>query len=182
MLPIKNFAVQKNESIEVVSYDPQWPQLFAQEAEPIKQALGSNCLALHHFGSTSVPGLEAKPKIDILAVVKELSKINTLALENLGFENRGEVIASGRYFAKKDPNIHLHVFEEGNPLIERNLLFRDWLRTHQDDREAYAKLKKDLSVQYTDGMAYCLAKTEFINKIIDKAIAEEKKSSSTTDK
>ena len=174
-MSIKKFTAQKNENIEVVSYDPQWPQLFADEAEPIKLALESNCLALHHFGSTSVPGLESKPKIDILAVVKQFSKVNALALENLGFEDRGEVIPSGRYFAKKKPHIHLHVFEEGNPLIERNLIFRDWLRAHQPDRDSYAELKRSLAVLHTDGMAYCRAKTAFINKIIDKALDEQKK-------
>jgi GrpB-like predicted nucleotidyltransferase (UPF0157 family) len=126
-------------------------------------------LAVHHFGSTSVPGLSAKPKIDILAIVKQLGSIDYAALEKLGFESRGEVIPTGRYFCKESPRVHLHIFEEGNPLIHRNLIFRDWLRTHEEDREAYAALKMKLAGVHNDGMSYCRAKTEFINQIIAKA-------------
>lgn len=157
------------ETVQIVPYNPRWPQIYDNEATLIIQALGSNCLAIHHFGSTSVSGLSAKAKIDILAIVKDFSCVDTSTLEKLGFENRGEVIPSGRYFSKNTPRIHLHLFEEGNPLIEHNLMFRDWLRTHDDDRDAYSKIKKDLASKHTDGMSYCNAKTEFINTIIEKA-------------
>jgi len=163
-------AEKTDSTIEVVPYNSEWPEMYKNEAAPIKKALGDNCMAIHHFGSTSVPGLSAKPKIDILAVVKSFAFINIPALEQLGFEYRGEVIPSGRYLAKADPNIHIHIFEKGNPLIKRNLIFRDWLRTRAADRDAYANLKQVLAGQYTDGMEYCRAKTEFINKIIEKAI------------
>jgi uridine phosphorylase len=158
-----------NKSIEIVPYNPEWPQMFEKEAKPIQQALGDNCLTIHHFGSTSVPGLSAKPKIDILAAVKQLGSIDYAALEKLGFESRGEVIPTGRYFCKESPRVHLHIFEERNPLIHRNLIFRDWLRTHEEDREAYAALKMKLADVHNDGMSYCRAKTEFINQIIAKA-------------
>ena len=72
------------------------------------------------------------------------------------------------------PSIHLHLFEEGNPLIEHDLMFRDWLRTHDDDRYAYSRIKKDLASKHTDGMSYCKAKTEFISKIIEKAKKKRK--------
>lgn len=157
------------EKVQIVPYNPEWPQMYDNEATLIIQALGSNCLAIHHFGSTSVPGLSAKAKIDILAIVKDFYCVDTSNLEKLGFENRGEVIPSGRYFSKNTPQIHLHLFEEGNPLIEHNLMFRDWLRTHDDDRNTYQKIKKDLASKHTDGMSYCNAKTEFINTIIEKA-------------
>lgn len=157
------------EIIEIIPYDLKWPQMFESEAKPIQQALGDNCLAVHHFGSTSVPGLSAKPKIDILAVVKQIGSIDSTALEKIGFESRGEVIPTGRYYCKESPRVHLHVFEERNPLIAQNLKFRDWLRTHEKDREAYAALKIKLAAVHTDGMSYCRAKTEFINQIIAKA-------------
>ncbi len=168
-----NFAspqpVARKEIIEIAPYDPEWPQMFQCEAGPIKTALGDNCLAIHHFGSTSVPGLSAKPKIDILSVVQELGSIDFTALEKLGFQSRGEVIPTGRYFSKEAPRVHLHVFEDGNPLIERNLRFRNWLSTHDEDREAYAALKMKLAAQHDDGMSYCHAKTDFIEQIIAKA-------------
>ena len=163
------------EKIQIVPYNPQWPQIFNTEAALIIQALGNNCVAIHHFGSTSVPGSSAKDKIDILAVIKDFSCIDTSALEKLDFKNRGELIPSGRYFSKKTPQLHLHLFEEGNPLIENNLLFQDWLRSHENDRDAYSKFKKDLASRHTDGMSYCNAKTEFINSIINKAKAKKNK-------
>lgn len=158
-----------NEKIEVVSYDPRWQEIYKREVGPIKKVLGENCLAVHHFGSTSVPGLRAKPKIDILGVVNDFSLVDIPSLEKLGFEYRGEVILSGRYLVKDYPKIHLHLFEEGNPLIERNLIFRDWLRNNKTDRDAYGLLKQELATQHTDGMEYCYAKTEFITAIIKKA-------------
>lgn len=164
---------QEHENIKIVEYDPKWPQIFENEAHFIKKALGDNCLAIHHFGSTAVKGLAAKPKIDILAVVKNFSSINVSALKDIGFENRGEVIESGRYFSKKNPKVHLHIFEKGNPLIEKNLKFRDYLRTHDIDRELYAKLKKELAAKHNDGMEYCKAKTDFINKIFQKIYKSE---------
>lgn len=161
----------KNEpkNIELVPYDPKWAEQFENEARVIYPALGSNCLALHHFGSTSIPGLSAKPKIDILAVVHHLASIDGKALESIGFESRGEVIPTGRYFCKKTPRVHLHIFEKGNPLIQRNLNFRDWLRFNKHDRAAYEKLKQQLAATHTDEMSYCRAKTEFIAQIIEKA-------------
>lgn len=169
-----SFNSRKNNTIEVVSYNPLWPQIYESEVTAIKKVLDGNCLVTHHFGSTSVPGLSAKPKIDILAVVKNFSSIDISALERLGFKYRGEVIPSGRYLAKEDPKVHLHIFKEGNPLIERNLIFRDWLRTHNADRDAYARLKQELASQHTDGMEYCRAKTEFINEVVEKAINKQK--------
>ncbi len=156
--------------IVITDYNPEWAQLYEAEAERIRLALGELCLSIHHFGSTAVPGLPAKPKIDILAVVLSLSSLPIPLLLVESYENRGEVIPSGRYFSKKQPTIHLHIFEEGNPLIQRNLLFRDWLRTHESDRNAYAILKRELACIHTDGMSYCKAKSDFIEKILAQAL------------
>ncbi|MBN2479842.1 MAG: GrpB family protein [Parachlamydiales bacterium] len=155
--------------VEIVEYDPNWPKLFEKEKEPIKKALKNNFLDIFHIGSTAVFGLCSKPKIDILVVVKDISLIDVKALEKLGYENRGEVIKTGRYFSKKNPKIHLHIFEKNNPNIERNLKFRDYLRSHEDARKEYAALKKELAYLLNDGMKYCWAKTEFIERILKKA-------------
>ena len=105
------------ETIRIIPYNPQWPRIYEKEAPFIIQALGSNFSGIHHFGSTSVPGLSAKATIDILAVVKDFSCLDISSLEKAGFESRGEVISSGRYFSKKTPSIHLHLFEEGNLVL-----------------------------------------------------------------
>jgi GrpB-like predicted nucleotidyltransferase (UPF0157 family) len=153
--------------IELVQYDPDWKKLFEQEAGFLTQVLGKNCVAIHHIGSTAIPGLRSKPVIDILVEVPDFPSLDITAVEQLGFEYRGEVILSGRYFSKKNPKIHLHIFEVGNPLISRYIFFRDWLRTHDDDRKAYEVLKEELALKHKDGVSYARAKTEFVEGILE---------------
>src|SRR3972149_2458975 len=154
--------------IKIVPYDPKWPDFYRAESKVIKNILGENCSEIHHIGSTSIPGLMAKTKIDILAVVKTFSNVDFIALEKVGFEYRGEVLKSGRYLSKKNPHVHLHIYEINNPLIEKHLKFRDWLRIHEEDRNEYTKLKIELSKIYSDGMEFAIAKTDFVNKILEK--------------
>jgi len=168
----KAFSFPFRKKIRIVPYNPSWPKIFEEEKEPIKQALGDNCIEVHHFGSTSIPGMSAKPKIDVLAVVIDLSSINLEKLEKLGFVSRGEVIPTGRYFTKKLMNhIHLHVFQKGNPLIQDNLLFRDYLRTHESDKQAYIKLKNELARQFCteEALLFSDGKSSFVKEIIEKA-------------
>ncbi|HGO6775922.1 TPA: GrpB family protein, partial [Legionella pneumophila] len=164
---------QEQHLIKVVPYDSSWSMQFEQEAEQIKKALGNNCIDIHHIGSTSVPGLAAKPVIDMIPVILDLSKVDSAntAMRTLGYEAKGEYgIPFRRYFQKGDNQRthHAHVFELGNSEIERHLKFRDWMRSHPEDREAYARLKQELARQYSDDItAYCLGKEDFI-AIIDK--------------
>lgn len=161
--------------IEVVSYDANWSLKFIREAEEIKKALGDNCIEVHHIGSTSVPGLAAKPVIDMLPVVLDISKVDGAneSMEALSYVAKGEYgIPFRRYFQKggNQRTHQAHVFEIGNPEIERHLKFRDWMRIHSEDREAYACLKQDLAGQYPyDINAYCLGKEDFIAMIDKKA-------------
>lgn len=97
--------MKKIDRIEVVPYDPNWPNIFETEATKIKQALGNNCIAIHHVGSTSVPGLAAKPIIDIVPVVQNIIAVdqNTNVMEALGYEAKGEYgMLFRRYFQKRD--------------------------------------------------------------------------------
>ena len=164
--------------IEVVPYDSNWPILFEEEAVTLKQALGDNCVAVHHVGSTAVPGLCAKPKLDIIAVVREKA-LSVHALQRSGYEYRGEFnIPLHLGFRKRPPlsNINLHVYEEGNPEIELNLMFRDYLRHHSEALEDYAALKLSLITQDSlhekkEAMfsGYTLGKDAFIKKTLDQA-------------
>ncbi|WP_454780780.1 GNAT family N-acetyltransferase [Legionella sp. WA2022007384] len=157
--------------VEVVPYNPLWPELFAAEAFQIKQTLGDNCIAIHHIGSTSVPGLSAKPIIDILPVVRDILLVDNAskAMENIGYSTMGEHGIPFRRFFQKGVTIrthNVHVFEKNNSEIERHLSFTDWMRAHQDDRDAYATLKIALAKQFPhDITAYCLGKEEFITNI-----------------
>lgn len=155
-------------NIVVVPYNSQWPEMFASEAELINQALGNNCVTIHHIGSTSVPGLSAKPIIDILPVVRDIQEVDkvTKAMESLGYEAKGEYgIAFRRYFQKgKDVRTHnVHIYQEDDPEISRYLKFRDWMRSHPDDAENYAKLKEGLAAKFPDDiLQYCIGKDAFV--------------------
>jgi GrpB-like predicted nucleotidyltransferase (UPF0157 family)/predicted GNAT family N-acyltransferase len=166
--------LQENMSIEVVPYNLQWPEMFEAEAGLIKRALGSNCITIHHIGSTSVPGLSAKPIIDMLPVVRDIQEVDraTKAMESLGYEAKGEFgIAFRRYFQKgKGIRTHnIHVYQEGDPEISRYLKFRDWMRSHPDDAESYARLKEELAAKFPeDIIGYCNGKDAFVASIDDK--------------
>ncbi len=161
--------------IEVVPYDPSWPSFFREEALKVQKALGANCLAIHHIGSTSVPGLSAKPIIDMLPVVENILEVerSTQAMEALGYEAKGEFgIAFRRYFQKggKVRTHNVHVFEEGNPEILRHIKFRNWLRSHPEDAKIYASLKTELARKFPeDILNYCSGKEPFVNAIDCKA-------------
>ncbi len=158
-------------TLQVLPYDSSWPSRFESEAKVIKQALGSNCLGVHHIGSTSMPGMSAKPIIDILPVVKNILEVDdaTNAMERLGYEVKGEYgIAFRRYFQKgiNTRTHNVHVFEEGDPEISRYLKFRDWMRSHNDNAQAYAKLKLQLAEKFPNNiLEYCLGKDAFVANI-----------------
>lgn len=161
--------------IEVVPYKNEWPEQFKAEAKLIQRALGDNCLAVHHIGSTSVPSLVAKPIIDMLPVVKDILLVDqvTQAMEQIGYEAKGEYgIPFRRYFQKGNiqRTHNVHIFEEGNSEIARHVKFRDWMREHEDDREAYGRLKTELALKFPyDIKSYSLGKDAFIANIDSKA-------------
>lgn len=163
--------------IEVVPYDPNWPNAFEKEAELIRQALGGNCLAIHHIGSTSVPGLSAKPKIDVIAVVQD-SLLARDQLEKIGIQYRGEYNIPLHYgFSKRgDIDLNLHVYEEFHPETELNLCFRDYLRNHTNKRDDYARLKEELiqdessfTKENSPFTNYTLRKGDFIREVLREA-------------
>jgi GrpB-like predicted nucleotidyltransferase (UPF0157 family) len=135
--------------IELVDYDSAWPELFAREARCIGSALGEKALEIEHVGSTAVPGLAAKPVIDILLVVADSADEATYApaLGAVGYvlRIREPDWYKHRVFKRRDANVNLHVFSERCPEIERMLLFRDRLRTNQADRELYERKKRELA-------------------------------------
>lgn len=157
--------------IKVVPYNAKWPEMFEQEASSLKESLGDNFIAIHHIGSTSVTGLSAKPKIDILAIVKDLTKVS-----KLGYRYRGEFnIPFHSCYTKRSNDIYvnLHVVEENSPEINLNLLFRDYLRNNQQVKDQYESLKMELlqresSHVKNDSMfvGYTLGKNDFISNVL----------------
>jgi GrpB-like predicted nucleotidyltransferase (UPF0157 family) len=154
-----------------VDYDPRWPELFAREADRIRSVLGSLALRIEHAGSTSVPGLAAKPIIDLLLVVADSAQENAYApaLEAAGYVLRIRELTwyEHRMFKGPDTDINLHVFSSGCPEIDRMLLFRDWLRSKPADRDLYAQTKVALAQkEWTYVQNYADAKTAVIDEII----------------
>jgi len=167
-----------NAPITLIEYDPCWPELFDKEAKRIHSVLGNRVLQLEHVGSTSVPGLCAKPIIDILLVLEDTSDEQSYVpdMETAGYilRIREPDWFQHRMFKGPDTNINLHVFSEGTSEIKRMLLFRDWLRTNDTDRENYARVKRDLALHvWRNVQNYADAKTSIVNEIMDRANAYE---------
>ena len=160
--------------IALATYDPHWPELFSLTASRIREALGDTVLLLEHVGSTSVPGLSAKPVIDFVLEVPDTREESSYvpALEDDGFVLRIREPDWFEHRLLKTPSIdgNLHVFSTGCDETHRMLLFRDWLRTHDDDRKLYEDTKQTLSVQtwaYTQD--YADAKSAVVREILARA-------------
>jgi GrpB-like predicted nucleotidyltransferase (UPF0157 family)/ribosomal protein S18 acetylase RimI-like enzyme len=161
--------------ILVADYDPAWPGLFRREADRIRSLLRKRVLQLEHIGSTSVPGLAAKPIIDILLVVPDPSDEPAYVpdLEAAGYELviREPDWYQHRCFKGPDTNVNLHVYPPGCPEIERYLTFRDRLRSHPGDRARYQRVKHELAERdWTYVQEYADAKTEVVESILAGAL------------
>lgn len=156
--------------IEVVSYDPAWPAHFEDEKGRIVQALGTLLAVLEHGGSTAVPGLAAKPVIDMWALLRgPLGSTEIRAMGDIGYEHFGEYGIAGRdYFVKSSPPFcHLHCYPEGHPDWNRHIAFRDWLRANPHGAQAYGELKRALALRFSrDRAAYTEAKSDFIESVV----------------
>jgi GrpB-like predicted nucleotidyltransferase (UPF0157 family) len=134
----------------IVPHDPAWARAFATEAGALGAELGTLLVALHHIGSTAVPGLSAKPIIDMLGVVTGFDSLGPNRLAVLGYEGLGAYGIEGRrYFRKSTPagvrTHHLHLYEPASPQVRRHLIFRDFLRANPDRANAYAEHKTGLA-------------------------------------
>jgi GrpB-like predicted nucleotidyltransferase (UPF0157 family) len=163
-----------NAPIDLSEYSADWPVLFAREADRIRTVLGDQVLQLEHVGSTSIPGLAAKPIIDILLAVRDSSDEPAYvpAMEAAGYvlRIRERDWYEHRLFKGPDTNVNLHVFSEGCPEIERMLLFRDRLRSNAEERELYERTKRELAQRVWKYVQnYADAKTEVVEGIIARA-------------
>lgn len=163
--------------IELADYDSSWPDLFGREARRITAALGERALRIEHVGSTAVPGLAAKPIVDILLVVVASGDEETYvpALEAVGYvlRIREPDWYEHRVFKGPDTNVNLHVLSEGCPEIDRMLLFRDRLRGNDADRELYERTKRELAQKtWTYVQNYADAKGATVEQIIATARGE----------
>ena len=164
--------------VRVVAHVPGWISGFDAEANRIAAALGDTAVAIHHIGSTAIPGIFAKPVVDVLLEVDSLARLDEKgsAMTGLGYEAKGEFGIPGRRYFRKNgaPGVrthHVHAFEAGSPAIERHLAFRDYLIAHPREAQVYSALKRRLASEHPDDMeAYMDGKDAFIKEHEAKAI------------
>jgi GrpB-like predicted nucleotidyltransferase (UPF0157 family) len=164
----------RHDPIEVVDYDPAWPDRFEQWRDRIAATIGPAAKRIEHVGSTSVPGLPAKPIIDVQVSVTDMTAQQTYvpALEQIGVQlrSRDTLHRYFRPFPGMPREVHVHVCDLGSEWEHEHLLFRDYLRAHPHDARAYAEAKREAVLIWADdGWAYTDAKTEAILNILDKA-------------
>ena len=163
-----------NAPVTLVESDPAWPALYEREAARIRAALGELVVRLEHTGSTSVPGLAAKPIIDITLIVPnsadEPAYVPQLEAAGYVLRIREPHWHEHRTFKGPDTDVNLHVFSPGSPELERMVGFRDWLRTHPEDRELYERTKRELAARtWRHIQHYADAKTAVVEEIIARA-------------
>jgi GrpB-like predicted nucleotidyltransferase (UPF0157 family) len=173
--------MRRPKRLVISAYDPAWPALYERERQAIEHALGERLIGIEHVGSTAVPGLGAKPIVDIMAGLPRLADADACItpLAAIGYAFVAEAMQDmpdDRYFERWSDGFevgtevaHLHLCEYGSPFWQRHLRFRDILRGRPDLALAYERLKRELAPQYTSGAAYAAAKTSFIASTLGQA-------------
>jgi GrpB-like predicted nucleotidyltransferase (UPF0157 family) len=165
--------------VVIEDYNPEWPTWFEQDRAGIESALGDVALSVAHAGSTSVPGLPAKPIIDVLLQVPDSTDEPSYlpALEEAGYtlRIREQHLEHRCFYRRGEPHdVNLHVYSPRHAQVEiaRMLRFRDWLRTNEDDRNRYAATKRELSTKnWRYVQDYADAKTEIVEDILARSLA-----------
>lgn len=170
----------KRGSVRVVPYDPDWSMYFQAERDLLRNALGASVLEIRHIGSTAIPGMPAKPIIDILAAVRNLADVGNFIdpLFRLGYEDKGDgSIAGRRYFVKGTEAArthHLNFYEMNSPGWTTHILFCEYLKSHAEVARQYAELKEKLAKVFpTDRASYTDGKESFVAAVVEKAVTEQ---------
>ncbi len=166
----------RKNGVVLVDYDPAWPALYAETAAHIQEACGKLVIEIEHVGSTSIPGIKAKPYLDIMpgfSTFDDGFKV-VPAMESMGYESRGEYGIPGRHYFSKwteaDDRVwkhNVHGYAVGHVEWVRHLIFRDALRAESALRNEYEALKLELAVRFRDDVdPYSDAKSEFVDRVI----------------
>jgi len=171
----RNVSKTDKRRVEAVSYNSNWKDMYKEESEKIKNVLSDIIIDIHHIGSTAIPGIKAKPVIDILIEVKDIEGVDqyNYKMEELEYEAMGEYGISKRRFFRRGGckrTHHLHIFQVGNKEIKRHINFKKYLIAHPDKAREYSKLKEKLANKYTYDMEnYTNGKNDFIKEVDKKA-------------
>lgn len=162
--------------IRLSDYNPDWIRLYQQEAEFLTTIFTDEIVRFEHFGSTSVPGLKAKPVIDMMCIVKDINKIDLYndRMHLLGYDVAGDWGIPGRRLFRKggeERTHHIHCYQADNPQIERHLVFRDYLRAHPEEAARYSQFKQELADRFEDTSQYSPAKKAFVSTMEQQALS-----------
>lgn len=161
--------------IRLTEYDDKWIHKYEEEVNLLELIFGEEIITFEHFGSTSVPGMKAKPVIDMMCIVKDINKIDSFneKMNSLGYDVAGEWGLPGRRLFRKggeNRSHHIHFYQFDNPQIHRHLIFRDYLRSHPDVVELYTNLKEELAERFDDSSFYSQAKKPFVKEMENRAL------------
>lgn len=162
--------------VRLTDFSENWVRLFQEEAEFLTTIFKDEILRFEHFGSTSVPGMKAKPVIDMMCIVKDISRVDLYndIMQSLGYDVAGDWgIPGRRLFRKGEENRthHIHFYETDNHHIERHLLFRDYLRCHPIEVARYSRFKEELALLFENTSEYSPAKKAFVSEMEQLALA-----------
>lgn len=172
----KDMSEPPQRLIEVVASNPAWPRQYEVEAQLLQLVFGSELVEIHHVGSTAIPGIYAKPIIDIMPLVRDIEVVDSFnpIMEALGYKPRGEFDIVGRRYFTRGTTLRthqIHTYQVGNPEVKRHLAFRDYLRAHLDKAMVYSDHKRAVARQHPyDIYAYMDGKDALIKQLLAEAL------------
>lgn len=161
--------------VRLTNYDENWIKSYEDECKVMRDIFGDEIIQFEHFGSTSVPGMKAKPVIDMMVLVKDIYQIDQFnsKLEMLGYDLAGEWGIAGRRLLRKggdNRTHHIHIYQFDHPEIYRHLVVRDYLLEHPEEVKSYSEFKEILASKYDETREYSKAKKDFVSKLEQRAI------------
>jgi len=161
--------------VRLTSYDENWARMYEEEAQVLRSIFGDEIRGLEHFGSTAVPGMKAKPVVDMMCLVKDIQVIDGYndRMHALGYDVAGEWGIAGRRLFRKggeQRTHHIHFYQNEHPQILRHLVFRDYLRAHPEEVERYTAMKEELAQRYEDTSDYSKGKKPFVQEMEKRAL------------
>ncbi|WP_172195681.1 GrpB family protein [Saccharibacillus qingshengii] len=162
--------------VRLSEYNPEWAVGYREETEFLRTVFGEEIVSFEHFGSTSVPGMSAKPVIDMMAIVRDIAAIDgyNARMIELGYDAAGDWGIPGRRLFRKGGEArthHIHFYEVDSAHIARHLIVRDYLRARADEAQAYTAFKADLASRFDETSGYSPAKKAYVGELEKRALA-----------